>query len=257
MVATKKNKTQPPATIQNFPIVGIGASAGGLDAFKKLLKAVPEKSGMAYVLVQHLDPSHESILPEILQKVTKIPVHEITEDIHLAPDHIYIIPSNKILTSTNGILQLSLRDKKILNLSIDIFFTSLAEVHKEFAVGVILSGTGNDGTQGLKAVKKYGGISIAQSMDTAIYDSMPKSAINAGVVDFILAPEKIPEQLLQIKKTSKTNKVHKNEKHQNQDEENIFKQILLLLHQRSGVDFTNYKDLTLHRRIARRIAIVK
>jgi len=127
MAAPKRNKTKskPPATVQNFPIVGIGASAGGLDAFKQLLTAIPESSGMAYVLVQHLDPSHESILPEILQRVTKIPVHEITDDIHLAPDHIYVIPSNKILTSTDGVLQLTPRENKILNLSIDIFLHHL------------------------------------------------------------------------------------------------------------------------------------
>ena len=103
MAVPKKTKTklQPPATMQNFPIIGIGASAGGLDAFKSLLKAVPEDSGMAYVLVQHLDPAHESILPEILQRVTKIPVLEITDDIHLAPDHIYVIPSNKMLISVD------------------------------------------------------------------------------------------------------------------------------------------------------------
>jgi len=126
MAAAKKNKSkpQPPATVQNFPIIGIGASAGGLDAFKRLLTAIPEDSGMAYVLVQHLDPSHESVLPEILQRVTKIPVHEITEDIHLAPDHIYVIPSNKMLISTDGVLKLSDREKKI-NLSIDIFLHRL------------------------------------------------------------------------------------------------------------------------------------
>ena len=97
MAALKKDKQKPPATPQYFPIVGVGASAGGLDAFKRLLKAIPENSGMAYVLVQHLDPTHESVLPDILSRFTKIPVHEITENIHLAPDHIYIIPSNKIL----------------------------------------------------------------------------------------------------------------------------------------------------------------
>ena len=129
MSLKNKSKIAPPATVQNFPIVGIGASAGGLAAFKKLLGAIPENSGMAYVLVQHLDPSHDSILPEILQKVTTIPVYEITEDIHLAPDHIYIIPENKMLTSTDGILQLSPRNKKTLNLAIDLFFISLAEVH--------------------------------------------------------------------------------------------------------------------------------
>jgi len=258
MTATKNhNKTQPPATVQNFPIVGIGASAGGLDAFKRLLTAIPENSGMAYVLVQHLDPSHESILPEILQRVTEIPVYEITDDIHLAPDHIYIIPSNKILTSTDGVLQLSPRNKKILNLSIDIFFTTLAEVHKEFAVGVILSGTGSDGTKGLKAVKEHGGICIAQDTETAAYDSMPQSAIDAKVVDFILAPEKIPEQLLQINSAYKTGHVYKEEKKLSKSEDDVFKKILLLLHQRSGVDFSHYKNPTLHRRIARRIAIVK
>jgi len=254
----KKDKTQPPATVQNFPIVGIGASAGGLDAFKRLLTAIPEQSGMAYVLVQHLDPTHESILPEILQRVTKIPVHEITDDIHLAPDLIYIIPSNKILTSTNGVLQLSPRDKKVLNLSIDIFFTSLAEVHKEFAVGVVLSGTGSDGTLGLKAIKEHGGISIVQDSDSAAYDSMPQSAVNAGVVDFILAPEKIPAQLLQINSTYQSNHFFKKEEEElPKDDETIFKQILLLLRQRSGVDFTYYKQPTFHRRIARRIAIAK
>ncbi len=257
MATEKKNKTQPHATVQNFPIVGIGASAGGLDAFKRLLTAIPESSGMAYVLVQHLDPSHESMLPEILQRVTKIPVHEITDDIHLAPDHIYTIPANKILTSTDGILQLAPRDKKILNLCINIFFKSLAEVHKEFAVGVVLSGTGSDGTQGLKAIKEYGGIGIAQDIETAAYGSMPESAINAGVVDFILAPEKVPEQLLQISRIDKISPIHKKEKQQNKDDETIFKQILSQLGQRSGVDFTHYKDPTLRRRIARRIAIVK
>ena len=260
MAASKKNesKPQPPKTAQNFPIVGIGASAGGLDAFKRLLGAIPENSGMAYVLVQHLDPSHESILPEILQRVTKIPVHEITEDIYLAPDHIYIIPSNKILTSTDGVLQLAPREKKILNFSIDIFFKSLADVHKEFAVGVVLSGTGSDGTLGLKAIKDHGGISIAQDSESASYNSMPQSAVSAGVVDFILAPENIPAHLLQINNTYESAHFFKKEEEElPKDDEAIFKQILMLLRQRSGVDFTYYKQPTFHRRIARRIAIVK
>ncbi len=257
MIAAKKKKIQPKATIQNFPIVGVGASAGGIEAFKPFLKAITQDSGMAYVLVQHLDPSHESILPEILQRVTDIPVHEITNDIHLAPDNIYIIPSNKILTSTDGILQLAPRDKKILNLSIDIFFTSLAEVHKEFAVGVILSGTGKDGTQGLKAIKEHGGISFAQDMKSAAYDSMPQSAISSGVVDFVLAPELIPAQLLQINNAYKTSLVFKKEKELSKDDDTVFKQILSLLFQSNGVDFTYYKEPTLRRRIARRIAITK
>lgn len=258
MGTTKKDKIKPPATPQYFPIVGVGASAGGLDAFKKLLKAIPEDSGMAYVLVQHLDPTHESLLPEILSRVTKIPVREITDDIHLAPNYIYIIPSNKILTSTDGVLKLTPREKKILNLSIDIFFTSLAEVHKEFAVGVILSGTGSDGTLGLKAIKDHGGISLVQDVESAAYNDMPQSAINAEVVDFILPPEEIPTQLNQIFSSYKMNHVFKEEDEElPKDDEEVFKQILSLLHIRSGVDFSYYKPPTFQRRIARRIAIAK
>jgi two-component system CheB/CheR fusion protein len=155
------------------------------------------------------------------------------------------------------VLQLAPREKNILNLSIDIFFTSLAEVHKEFAIGVVLSGTGKDGTKGLKAIKEYGGISIAQDLESAAYNGMPENAINAGVVDFILAPEKIPDQLLQINSAYKTGQELTKNKQSNGDDEAVFKQILLLLRQRSGVDFTHYKDPTLRRRIARRIAIVK
>jgi two-component system CheB/CheR fusion protein len=252
-----KTKAQPLSSAHNFTVVGIGASAGGLDAFKSLIKAIPENSGMAYMLVQHLDPAHESILPEILQRVTKIPVLEITNDIHLEPDHIYVIPPNKMLISVDGVLKLTDRAKKI-NLSIDIFFTSLADVHKEFAVGVVLSGTGSDGTLGLKAIKEHGGISIAQNTESAAYDTMPQSAINAGVVDFILAPEKIPEQLAHINSTYSSTHVFKEEEEElPKDDEAVFKQILSLLRQRTGVDFTYYKQPTFHRRIARRIAITK
>ena len=256
MTAPKKKntKSEPPATVLNFPIIGIGASAGGLDAFKRLITAIPESSGMAYVLVQHLDPSHDSILPEILQRATKIPVLEITDDIHLAQDHIYVIPSNKMLISSDGVLKLTERAKKI-NLSIDVFFTSLAEVHKEFAIGVVLSGTGTDGTIGLKAIKEHGGISFAQDVESAAYNGMPQSAINSGVVDFILPPEKIPEQLLQINNTFQN--THFFNEEVPKDDEAIFKQIISVIRLRSGVDFTYYKLPTLYRRIARRITITQ
>ncbi len=179
-----------------FPVVGIGASAGGLDAFKKLLKAIPEDSGMAYVLVQHLDPTHESMLPELLQKVTKIPVLEIADDIKVLPNHIYVIPSNKMMVATDGVLQLSPRPPKSKterNLPIDLFFASLAEVHQDHAIGVVLSGTASDGTLGLKAIKDHGGITFAQDEASAAYEGMPHNAAQAGVVDFILPPEKIPK----------------------------------------------------------------
>jgi len=188
-----------------FPVVGIGASAGGLDAFKKLLKAIPENSGMAYILVQHLDPAHESILADLLQRVTTLPVQEITDNIQVVADHIYIIPSNKLLTATDGVLKLSDRlPKSQRNMPIDIFFSSLAEVHQSHAIGVVLSGTANDGTLGLKAIKDHGGITFAQELQSAAYDGMPQSAIDANVVDYILSPEKIPGKLLSLNNTLKT-----------------------------------------------------
>lgn len=237
-----------------FPVVGIGASAGGLDAFKRLLKAIPENSGMAYILVQHLDPAHESILADLLQRVTTIPVQEIADNMEVAPDHIYIIPSNKLLTATDGILQLSTRPKHQKNMPIDLFFSSLAEVHQNHAIGVVLSGTATDGTLGLKAIKERGGVTFAQDQQSAAYDGMPESAIQAAVVDFILAPEDIPQQLLLLKNSLKTS--HDNEdEHVTALQENGFKQILSILRVRRGVDFTYYKQTTIRRRITRRIGL--
>ena len=249
-----------------FPVVGIGASAGGLDAFKKLLKAIPENSGMAYVLVQHLDPSHESMLQELLQKVTNIPVLEIADDIKVEPNHIYVIPSNKMMVATDGVLLLAPRpakNKNERNLPIDLFFTSLAEVHQSHAIGVVLSGTASDGTLGLKAIKDHGGITFAQDEASAAYDGMPHSAAQAGVVDFILPPEKIPQKLLEVTKIINGNGNYNGngngtdaENLPMQDEE-VFKHILSLLRIRKGTDFTYYKQTTIRRRILRRMAINK
>ena len=179
----KSNKEEKIRSTNIFPVVGIGASAGGLDAFKKLLKAIPENSGMAYVLVQHLDPSHESMLPDLLQKVTTIPVLEIADDIKVEPNHIYVIPSNKMMVANDGVLQLTPRssiNKAKRNLPIDLFFTSLAEVHQAHAIGVVLSGTASDGTAGLKAIKDHGGITFAQDEESAAFEGMPNSAVQSG-----------------------------------------------------------------------------
>jgi two-component system CheB/CheR fusion protein len=249
---SKKIKDSPSATVQDFPIVGVGASAGGLEAFKQFIKAIPEFSGMAYVLVQHLHPTHDSILTEILSKSTTIPVLEITDDIHLAPNHVYVIPENKILTSIDGVLKLSERGKEAKNAIIDIFFTSLAEVHLELAIGVILSGTGKDGTQGLKAIKKHGGITFAQDLQSAAFGQMPLNAINEKVVDFVLPASEIPAKLQDIFSS-------KSEQDENllKDEESIYREINMLLCKLSGVDFTYYKQSTIRRRIARRITMSK
>ncbi len=256
---SKHKTTEPVVKSDNlFPVVGIGASAGGLDAFKKLLKAIPEDSGMAYVLVQHLDPSHESMLPELLQKVTNIPVLEIADDIKVEPNHIYVLPSNKIMVASDGILLLAPRppkSKNERNLPIDLFFTSLAEVHQAHAIGVVLSGTATDGTLGLKAIKGHGGITFAQDEASAAYEGMPHSAAQAGVVDFILPPEKIPKKLLEVMRI--TNGIDSHEQNTPLQDEELFKNMLSLLRIRKGTDFTYYKQTTIRRRILRRMALNK
>ena len=257
MSTTKKAKKQPLNAKQSFPIVGIGASAGGLDAFKKLIKSIPENSGMAYVFVQHLLPTHESVLVEILERETTIPVHEITDSIPVAPDHIYIIPFNKILTAVDGVLKLHDRDKHVLQMPIDIFFTSLAGVHGNNANGVVLSGTASDGTAGLKAIKENGGITVAQEPSSAAFPAMPENAINAGVVDFILAPEEIPGRLLQVIKYYKDHSPKAEDLALGKADENLLQKIAMLIHQFNGVDFSYYKKTTLFRRIARRMVINK
>lgn len=241
-----------------FPVIGIGASAGGLDAFKKLLKSIPVDSGMAFVLVQHLDPNHESMLSDILQKVAPIPVLEITDDIKVAPNHIYVIPSNKIMVATDGVLLLAPRPEKSKTeryLPIDVFFTSLAIVHQTHAIGVILSGTGTDGTLGLKAIKDYGGITFVQDEASAAYPDMPNSAVQAGIVDFVLPPDKIPEKLVEVTQiiTTPTSV----EENLPLGDEEAFRQINAVLRIRKGTDFTYYKQTTIRRRILRRMAINK
>jgi two-component system, chemotaxis family, CheB/CheR fusion protein len=241
-----------------FPVVGIGASAGGLEAFKKLIKAIPEKSGIAYILVQHLHPGHTSALPDILQRETNIPVHEISNNEKVKPDNIYIIPSNKILAATDGILQLTPRPAKDqLNMPIDIFFSSLAEVHQSHAIGVVLSGTGTDGTIGLKNIKDQGGITFAQDVQSAAYNAMPQNAITANVVDFILTPEEMPKKLLDLNRTFNILPSNDSWAADQVTEEDYFRQILASLRVSKGVDFTYYKQSTIRRRIIRRMAILK
>ena len=248
----------PNKTEQNFPVVGIGASAGGLDAIKKLIKAIPVNSGMAYVIVQHLSPDHPSSLPEILAQHTQIPVHEIINDINLAPDHIYIIPENNNLIAQDGVLKLHQRTRnERKNESIDIFFESLAEVHQSFAIGVILSGTAFDGTFGFKKIKEAGGVTLAQEPDTAEYKGMPQSAIDADIVDYVLAPELIPAQLLEIRKSYTTNHGYSDEEHLPKNEEDILMQIINLIFLRTGNDFRHYKQPTIRRRIARRMVMAR
>lgn len=242
-------------SIQIFPIVGIGASAGGIESFKKFLHAVPDNSGIAYVLVQHLHPSHQSNLPAILAKTTSIPIHEIRDEQTVKPNNIYILPSNSNVVITDHTLTVSKRVPKDPNLPIDRFYTSLAQVHKTLASGVVLSGTAHDGTKGLKAIKEHGGITFVEDPRSAAWDGMPQSAIDAGVVDFVLNPAEIPGKLQEVYAACNNSSRPEEEAKPSDGEKDAFRQILSIIRLHTNVDFNYYKQPTLRRRIARRMAI--
>jgi two-component system CheB/CheR fusion protein len=252
---TETNSTTE-SSIQ-FPVVGIGASAGGLAAFKLFIQSIPEKSNMAYVFVQHLSPTHESNLSEILQKLSKIPVELIFDNVKLQPDHIYVIPPDKALVAVDGSLKVEPIKNKRLK-TIDLFFSSLGVVHQDLAVGVVLSGALNDGTLGLQVIKANGGLTFAQSEEAAAYNSMPKNAIDSGAVDFVLPAEEIIPKLLTINHPF-GNSYSKAEikRKRPEDDEEAYKQLLTVLRVRKGVDFSNYKQSTVKRRIVRRMALNK
>lgn len=243
---------------KRFPIVGIGASAGGLEAATLLLKALPTNLGMGFVLVQHLDPTHESILADLLSKATRMPVDEAKDNLKVEPNHVYIIPHNKALTIKAGILKLTPRGtNRKPHMSIDQFLRSLAHSHKEKAVGIILSGTASDGTLGLKAIKSEGGITFAQD-ETAKYQGMPKAAIASGSVDFVLSPGGIAKELVRMNNHPyiKHPKSIQDEHESPEDVEGIEK-IFFMLRKSSGIDFSHYKGATIKRRIRRRMLLHK
>ncbi len=241
-----------------FPIVGIGASAGGLEAFSELLRHLPVKTGMAFVLVQHLDPKHSSELREILARTTKIPVTEVADGTAVRPDHIYVIPPGKIMSIKTGILRLGAR---VLthgqHLPIDHFLRSLAEDSASRAISVILSGTASDGTEGCRAIKAAGGITFAQDDKSAKYAGMPQSAVNTGCVDFVLAPEVIADELARISKHPYLTAAASEKPELVLAASDHMETLMSLLRVASGVDFTHYKHTTLERRIKRRMVLHK
>jgi two-component system CheB/CheR fusion protein len=242
---------------QLFPIVGIGASAGGLEAFSNLLSHLPEKTGMAFVLVQHLDPTHGSVLPEILARTTRIPVTEVADGIQVIPDHIYVIPPNTNMMIEKGVLRLGARMLvRGQHMPIDAFFQSLANDRGDHAIGVILSGAASDGTAGCTAIKVAGGITFAQDEASAKYNSMPHSAINAGCIDFIAPPKAIAKELARIGRHPyiAPTIAHRDEASAITTGAAL-ETLFLLLRHASGVDFTHYKQSTLQRRIKRRMVL--
>ncbi len=243
------------STKKAFSIVGIGASAGGLEAFMELLKHLPADSGLGFVLVQHLDPTHESALTQLLGRVTPMPVSEVANGQAVLPNHVYVIPPNAGLAIRQGVLMIQPRlQASGTQRSIDHFFQSLAEDQHERAIGVVLSGTATDGTLGLEAIKAEGGITFAQDGKSAKYDSMPQSAAAAGCVDFVLSPENIARELVQVARHPYMALVGSGPV---AADPSALMKVLLLLRNGFGVDFSLYKPSTIQRRLARRVVLKK
>jgi two-component system CheB/CheR fusion protein len=232
-------------------VVGIGASAGGLEAATALLGALPADTGMAFVLVQHLSPIHRSMLTDILSRVTRMPVTEVHDELPIEPDHVYVIAPGQSMTILGGALQSQPRKTAGLHHPIDQFLRSLANDRGHLAVGVILSGTATDGTLGLGALKAEGGITFAQD-DAAQHTSMPRSAIAAGYVDFVLPPSEIAKEIVRISRHQYV--APESTRAESADDPNM-SEVFRLLQDRFTVDFTDYKGGTLYRRITRRMVL--
>ena len=240
-------------------IVGIGASAGGIEAFSALLKNLPDNTGMAYIFVQHLQPQHESKLTEIFSKYTSMTVVQIKDKMPVKQNQVYIIPPDKYLIIKDKRLLLSQRKKTDgVYLPVDYFFQSLAKEGKNKTIGIILSGTASDGTLGLKAIKAEGGLTFAQDEQSAKYNGMPSSAIDSGNVDIILPPEDLAKELIRIGKHPYIAfSFPQKDKEIEPDEEDSFPKIFAKLRTATGVDFSHYKITTVKRRITRRMVVNK
>lgn len=246
--------------MKDFPIVGIGASAGGLEAISKLLNHLSVDTGMAYVIIQHLERTHESHLAEILSRNTKLPVKEITNKMRIEPNHIYTIPPNCAVALSNYTFNLSSRSGVLgQSIAIDFFFVSLAENKKNRAIGIILSGTATDGTNGLKAIKSAGGTTFAQDPQTSKFDGMPRSAIASGVVDLVLSPEEIATELMRMAKHPyiKASEVEGGDIETYSEPGEALRKIFSLLRTHTQVEFSSYKPTTVKRRIERQMMLHK
>ena len=239
-----------------FAIVGVGASAGGLEAFRQMLSALPVDTGMAFVLVQHLSPTHASLLSEILSRTTALPVTEVRDEPRVEPNHVYVIPPDRNMIIVQGGLRLLPREGHGQHRPIDYFFRSLAKDQGPMAMGVILSGTASDGTLGLEEIKAEGGITFAQD-DSAQQSSMPRSAVASGCVDFVLSPEEIARQIARIALhplVAGAPRPKAAEPLGTADPADLAA-ILERLRDVTGVDFSQYKPNTFHRRITRRMIL--
>jgi two-component system CheB/CheR fusion protein len=247
--ATSSRAARPP-----FPIVGIGTSAGGLEALEQFFKGVPAASGLAFVVIQHLDPTHQGMLPELLQRVTPMKVAQAADRMPVKPDCVYVIPPNKNLSILRGVLHLlELEAPRGARLPIDFFLRALADDQRERSIGVILSGMGSDGTLGVRAIKEVAGLVLAQDPASARFDSMPRHVIDAGMADIVAPAHELAQRILETTRhvaTTRTAPEPERPPH-----EGGLDKILILLRARSGQDFSLYKKNTLYRRIERRMSV--
>ena len=256
-VPSRAGAAATPPSKHAFPIVGIGASAGGLEAFSELLSNLPVEPTMAFVLIQHLDPKHPSILSDILSRTTRMSVVEAKHGMRVEPGHVYVMPPNARMTIAGEVLHLGPRsDDRGPQLPIDHFLRSLAEDLGSRAIGVILSGSASDGALGLKAIKAEGGTTFAEAPQSAKFDSMPRSAVASGAVDFVLPPKAIAQELTRIGRhpyLGQTRAAPSPEAPASGPD--AFDEILRKLREKSGIDFMLYRQTTIRRRIARRMMI--
>ncbi len=247
-------KSSGASNDEAFPVVGIGASAGGLEALEKFLSGVPPDSGMAYVVVQHLDPTHKGMMPELLQRVTKLPVVPAKNRLKVKPDRVYVLPPNCDMSILRGALHLfKPAAPRGQRLPIDFFLLSLAADRRQRAVGVLLSGMGSDGTAGLRAIKENAGLALVQDPAAAGFPSMPQSAINTGVVDIVAAANELPVRIMGYFRHGPS-ALEPVQMEGGQLQSGLEK-VLILLRAHTGQDFSHYKKSTLYRRIERRMGI--
>ena len=252
----RPQESGPSRNGPTIPIVGIGASAGGIGALETLVPLFERGAGLAYVVVQHLDPERKSGLTGLLGRTAKIPVTEIADQVTIEADHVYVIPPNAALAISDKRLKISPPvEQRFQRTPIDGFFISLAEANGECSAGVILSGTGSDGTIGLRAIKEHGGLTMAQ--DDAEYDGMMRSAVRSGMVDFVLPLEKIPARLNDYFRHLTNVEARKGPDGVRPEAADHLAQIAALLRTRTGHDFSGYKDKTVARRVQRRMQVLQ
>ena len=254
---TESNQSPEKSPIPDkFLIVGIGASAGGIKALKEFFARVPADSGMAYVVILHLSPDHDSQLAEILQTAAAIPVAQVTERVHLEPNHVYVVPPNQSLKMLDGFIVVSdvtgIEERRA---PVDIFFRTLAESHDSRAVAVILSGTGANGSMGVKRIKEKGGVIFVQNPREAEYSDMPRNSLATGLVDDTLPASEIPAKIIAYRNNLGKVQIPPEIETRTETDERALREIFTHLRVKTGHDFSNYKRATVLRRIERRINV--